>query len=111
MIYSIYHPLNGSLNSQCKCNTFMYELVFRIECDSLHEAFTLSQNVFNEDYALLGIRSTSVGDIIQSEEDCEKNECHLVKGIGFFCVPSIWLRFIDHGEVIHVGYIEDQHSN
>jgi hypothetical protein len=97
MIYTIYHPIDGSLNHHCKPGVYMYEKVYSLEADSLEEAFRLSQNDFNEDYALLGCRSTSVGDIIQSQEDWDNQCCHIVKGIGFQNVPNTWLTYIDWG--------------
>lgn len=98
MIYSIFHPIDGQLNHNCTCALYMYHEVFSLETDSLEEAFRLSQND-NEEYALVGVRSTSVGDIIQSQEDWEKDECHLVRGSGFQCVPNTWLSYIDWGVV------------
>lgn len=99
MIYSIYHPLDGSMNHECKPGVFMYEHVFTLEAKSFEEAFRLSQNDFNSEYADLCVRSTSVGDIIQSQDDSDKLECHLVKGQGFTSVSSYWLRFIDWGVI------------
>ena len=99
MVYYIYHPNGGSMNHDCEPNTFMYTMVHKLEAISLEKAFKLSQNDFNEQYASKGLRSTSVGDIIMSEEDYDNNRCQLVKGKGFQDVPSTWLSYIDWGLV------------
>lgn len=99
MLYSIFHPLDGVMNHDCQAGLYMYQHVFTLEANSLEEAFKLAQNDFNEQYAALGVRSTSVGDIIQSQADFEANECHLVKGLGFGLVPNTWLSFIDWGAI------------
>ena len=99
MVYYIYHPNGGSMNHDCEPNTFMYTMVHKLEAISLEKAFKLSQNDFNEQYASKGLRSTSVGDIIMSEEDYDNNRCQLVKGKGFQDVPSTWLSYIDWGIV------------
>lgn len=97
MLFSIYHPVGGSMNHDCTPALYMYECVCTLEADSLEEAFRLSQNDFNEEYAKIGVRSTSVGDIIQSQEDWENKECNLVMGVGFKTVSNVWLQFIDWG--------------
>ena len=78
MTYKILHPINGELNSQCDLASFQYEVVVEIEADSLRDAFYRSQNDFNDEYALAGLRSTSVGDIIQHDK-----YYYMVNGIGF----------------------------
>jgi len=95
MVYYIYHPKGGSMNHDCVPAQFMYDMVYKLEANSFEEAFKMSQNDFNEDYASKGHRSTSVGDIIMSQEDYDNNRCHLVKGNGFQDVPSTWLSYID----------------
>lgn len=97
MTYYIFHPIGGSMNHFCDCNTYMYELIHSVEANSFEEAFRLGQNDFNEEYAKIGVRSTSVGDIIQSTDDIDKLQCHLVKGMGFQTVPNTWLTHIDWG--------------
>ena len=99
MKYYIYHPNGGSMNHDCVPAQFMYNMVYKLEANSFEEAFKMSQNDFNEDYASKGYRSTSVGDIIMSDEDYDNNRCHLVKGNGFQDVPSTWLSYIDWGVV------------
>ena len=83
------------MNHDCVPAQFMYDMVYKLEANSFEEAFKMSQNDFNEDYASKGHRSTSVGDIIMSQEDYDNNRCHLVKGNGFQDVPSTWLSYID----------------
>lgn len=58
MLYSIYHPVGGAVNHDCKCGLYMYEHVYTIECDGMSEAFRLSQND-NDEYAALGVHSPS----------------------------------------------------
>ena len=99
MVYYIYHPNKGSINHECTPMLFMYTMVHKLEANSFEEAFKLSQNDFNEDYAVKGHRSTCVGDIIMSEEDYDNNRCHLIRGTGFQDVPSTWLSYIDWGIV------------
>ena len=112
MIYSIYHPISGSMNHFCEPAQYEYALVFSLEAGNLDEAFKLCQNDFNEEYTKLGIRSTSVGDIIQGQRDYESGTCHLVKGIGFQEVSNMWLSFIDWGNHIEETIPEpwDHHS-
>lgn len=98
MIYSIYHPISGKINHDFEPQ--MYEKIFQVEAKSLEHAFMLSQNDFNPEYQALGVRSTSIGDIIQSEEDNLTLSCNLVKGIGFQNVPSTWLTYFDESYVI-----------
>lgn len=75
----------------------MYQYVCSLEADTMEQAFRLAQNDFNKEYAKIGVRSTSVGDIIQSEQDYDLGNCYLVKEKGFQCVPDTWLSFIDWG--------------
>jgi hypothetical protein len=95
MIYLIYHPIGGSMNHFCEPHKYEYTHVLSLEADNIEEAFKLGQNDFNEKYAKLGNRSTSVGDIIQSQEDFQQGICHLIKEIGFEKVSEAWLSFID----------------
>ena len=87
MTYKILHPINGELNSQCDLASFQYEVVSEVEADSLRDAFYRSQNDFNDEYALAGIRSTSVGDIIQHDR-----YYYMVNGIGFSEIGRNMLR-------------------
>jgi hypothetical protein len=99
MVYYIYHPNGGSMNHECVPGQFMYVMVHKLEAESFEQAFRRCQNDFSDIYASKGLRSTSVGDIIMSEEDYDNNRCHLVKGNGFQDVPSTWLSYIDWGIV------------
>ena len=60
-----------------------FKYIGAVMASSLEEAFILSQNDFNEEYAEIGARSTSVGDVI-----LDGNDFYLVKGIGFECILS-----------------------
>ena len=91
MTYKILHPINGELNSQCDLASFQYEVVSEVEADSLRDAFYRSQNDFNDEYALAGIRSTSVGDIIQHDR-----YYYMVNGIGFSEIGRNMLRYKDN---------------
>lgn len=72
MNYKLYH---------CRVigNNSIVEKVTTIEASNLNEAFRLSQNDFNPDYAKLGLRSTCVGDIFVKEN----GERYEVTGMGF----------------------------
>jgi hypothetical protein len=87
------------MNHECTPAQFMYNMVYKLEANSFEQAFARCQNDFSDIYASKGLRSTSVGDIIMSEEDYENNRCHLVKPTGFQDVPSTWLSYIDWGIV------------
>lgn len=88
MIYKILHPAEGKLNTQCDLASHQYEVVVEIEADSLRDAFYRSQNDFSDEYALAGIRSTSVGDIIQ-----QGKFYYMVNGIGFSEIGRNLLRY------------------
>ena len=55
-----------------------FKYIGAVMASSLEEAFMLSQNDFNEEYAEIGARSTSVGDMI-----LDGNDFYLVKMVGF----------------------------
>lgn len=84
-IFNIYHPIGGQLNTQCKTYAYTYECIGSVEANGIADAFKLAQNDFNEEYASLGRRSTSVGDIITDGETH-----YMVKGTGFAsCDPRL----------------------
>lgn len=87
-MYKILHPIDGKLNTQCDLASFQYETVAEIEANSLRDAFYKSQNDFSDEYALIGIRSTSVGDIIQ-----QGRFYYMVNGIGFSEIGKNLLRY------------------
>lgn len=93
MQYRIHHPFNGVLNTECVRGQHEYQEVTFVNATSLHQAYFLSQNDFNEQYASLNIRSTSVGDIITDPE----GKHHMVKPMGFTEVPHTVLSYIDWG--------------
>ena len=111
MVYYIYHPKNGAMNHDCELNKFMYTMVYKLEANSLEEAFQRSQNDFNQSYADKGIRSTSVGDIIMSHEDWQNNKCYLVKEVGFQQVyTGDWLEYFVWSSVEDPATIADQEN-
>jgi hypothetical protein len=76
--FGIYHPKQGALNICCKDDTHEYEYVTSIECETLIRVFHRAQNDFNPEYAKLGKRSTSVGDIITNGD-----VLFMVRPVGF----------------------------
>ena len=60
-----------------------FKYIGAVMASSLEEAFILSQNDFNEEYAEIGARSTSVGDMI-----LDGNDFYLIKMVGFECILS-----------------------
>ena len=85
--YNIYHPFDGVINHECSPDTHMFEYIGMVKANSLQDAFSKSQNDFNDEYAELNRRSTSVGDIIAGPD----NACHMVMGTGFKKVPAVTL--------------------
>jgi hypothetical protein len=90
MRYKIFHPINGELNTQCDLASYQYEAVAEVEANSLRDAFYRSQNDFNDEYALAGLRSTSVGDVIK-----HGNTFYMVNGIGFSEIAKNLMRYND----------------
>ena len=103
MVYKILHPVDGKLNTQCDLASHQYEVVVEIEADSLRDAFYRSQNDFNDEYALAGLRSTSVGDIIQHDR-----YYYMVNGIGFSEIGRNMLRYKDN---LNFKPTKDEESN
>lgn len=90
-IYNIYHPLDGKLNTHCEHFKYMYECVGTVEAKNIVDAFKLSQNDFNEEYASLNRRSTSVGDIFT-----DGDSHYIVKGMGFASCDPRLLQYVCH---------------
>lgn len=61
-----------------------FKYIGSVLATDINEAWKLAQNDFNEEYAQLGVRSTSIGDMI-----LDGNDFYLVKGIGFEYMLSI----------------------
>ena len=98
--YIVYHPFGGAMNHNCERGTYEYVAVYHTDANSLEDVFIKAQNR-NEDYSNIGIRSTSVGDIIYSVKD---EQAFMVIGRGFAPVPPTVLSYIDwtnHPEVNH----------
>lgn len=102
MTYRILHPIGGAMNHDLERGVFEYEDIWSVEANSLNEAYLLSQNDFSEMYdsgmyARLGVRSTSVGDII-IEECLDGTDKHFfVHGRGFLAIPHTVAAYIDWG--------------
>lgn len=99
-LFFLYHPKGGQLNSFCEKNKHEYEHITVIQAINLQHAFKLSQNDFNEIYADLGVRSTSVGDIFAVKEqptDMTKNTniftYYIVNNVGFDKIDMSWLQY------------------
>ena len=88
-IYNIYHPIDGQLNTECKYYAYMYECIGSVEAKHINDAFRLAQNDFNEEYASLHRRSTSVGDIIT-----DGNGYYMVKAMGFASCDPRLLQYV-----------------
>lgn len=98
--YLVYHPYGGAMNHNCERGTYEYVAVYHTNANSLEDVFVKAQNR-NEHYSQMGIRSTSVGDIIYSVKD---EQAFMVIGRGFAPVPPTVLSYIDwtnHPEVNH----------
>lgn len=87
MKYSIHHSISG-MNYLCKENEFPYQKMCDLESPDIDTAFFLSQNDYNEYYNKLGIRSTSVGDIISYYNDEKEYVCKMVLNRGFKVVSE-----------------------
>ena len=88
-IYNIYHPVDGKLNTHCESFAYTYEYVGTVEAENVAQAFKLAQNDFNEEYASLGHRSTSVGDIMT-----DGDTHYMVKGTGFASCDPRLLKYV-----------------
>jgi hypothetical protein len=84
--YIIYHPVGG-MNPLCD-ESRTFKKVATISAPSLSNAFTRAQNDFSEAYASYGIRSTSVGDVIEDH----KGDHYMVMGLGFKYLDHMWME-------------------
>lgn len=95
MEYVIYHPHGGALNLNCERGVYEYTEVGYVTATSLSEAFIKSQNDLcdesGDSYLYLGVRSTSVGDIIRKGDIY-----YMITGTGFVEVPPTVVQYIDH---------------
>ena len=101
-MYTVYQPLDGYINHNCVRGQFEFHVVFSLNAESLEDAFRLTQNDFNEEYASLGHRSTCVGDIIL---DVMRGKYYMVNSIGFTEVPSTVVSYIDWGN--HTTFVDE----
>ena len=81
--FGVYHPLNGALNTACDVEKLDYEYITSIESENLVRVFYKAQNDFNPEYATLGKRSTSVGDIV-----VDNDRMFMYMGVGFKRIPK-----------------------
>jgi hypothetical protein len=96
--YGVYHPKGGALNTLCEIEGIDFEYITAIESETLVRVFYHAQNDYNESYATLGKRSTSVGDIITSND-----KVYMVKGDGYKRIPStkeLYKKIMDTDEAI-----------
>ena len=91
--YDIYHPAWGKMNHECKPLQYEYVKVATLKAANLRDAYRLAQNDFNEEYEKIGVRSTSVGDIIFVRSGID--EGFLIRGTSFEPLDFKTVR-IDH---------------
>lgn len=84
MTYKIYH--SNQLNPFCEKYKHDYNHVATVQVPSLEEAFVFTQNDFSPSFASVGVRSTSVGDVIAEHKKDGKH--FMVMGVGFAEIPS-----------------------
>lgn len=81
--FSIFHPIEGKVNDKCTHN-YAYEYVISVDAQNLVKSLYMGQDKFNPEYAKLGRRNTTVGDLITVDE-----KLYMVRGDGGFKrVPS-----------------------
>jgi len=81
--FGVFHPKGGELNMGLEFDKFDYEYITSIEVETLVSVFYQTQNDFNPEYAALGKRSTSVGDIINAQ-----GQLYMYKGVGYKRIPK-----------------------
>jgi hypothetical protein len=95
--FNIYHPLHGMINNWCLMEGFSYEYIGTVHADCVQNSFAMSQN-HNSEYAQLGRRSTSVGDII-----CDNTSVYIVLGDNLFPIREqipLYKRIMDMNKII-----------
>jgi hypothetical protein len=95
--YKIYHPVDGDLNYNASLSDFDFEEIGIIESENLVRAYYHSQNDFNAKYAAFGVRSTSVGDLI---EDLTDNALYMCMGIGYKRIDKRQITIITAEDLI-----------
>ncbi len=91
--YSIYHTLPDYPPAEQLL--VQRQHVIDIEAVDLDSAFVRSQNRFNDDYCMLELRSTTIGDVIV---DLDENSTYLVKIDGYELISGDILNYIDWGK-------------
>jgi hypothetical protein len=80
-IFRIYHAVDPTFISALNQER---ELVGTVTAATIEGAYTASQNLTSNWNPLNPCRSTSIGDMIQDEDDV----CYVVSGIGFIELPE-----------------------
>jgi hypothetical protein len=75
--FYVFHPLIGGVNHDCEIEQ-PFIMVATVRAKDLSHAFYKAQN-FQDDYAMMGVRSTCIGDLLMDNSD----EVHMVMGRGF----------------------------
>lgn len=110
MRYAIYHPSLGNYYVPHRSTLtpyYVFKHIYSVDAESLEDAFKQAQNDFNPEYESLGVRSTCVGDIIQSESDFEWGVCQMVANTGFLQLPDTGYLFSFHDPVTFAQELED----
>jgi hypothetical protein len=103
--FGVYHPKGGAMNTVCDVD-IDYEYITFVEAENLVRVIYKTQNDFNEDYASLGKRSTSVGDIVTSNK-----QVYMVKGTGYKRIPKtkeLYKKIMETDEAI-IEILSRQH--
>lgn len=90
-VYEIYHPVGEgfhAMNHCCKPG-FVYESIGMVWGAHKGIAFARAQNDFNPEYAALGHRSTSVGDVLH---DIIDDKYYVIEGVGFEEVDKLFIK-------------------
>ena len=105
MKYIIYHPMNETINHECKRGLYEYHPVAHITTPTIEAAFYLAQHGNGgklNNYPSFGVRSTCVGDIIAESPIYNKGNAapkkfYMVTNHGFTEVPFTVVTYIDWG--------------
>ena len=89
--YMVLHPLDQRLNINCEKKKFEYARVYKLKASSLTDVFNKCQN-HDKEYEYVGLRSTSVGDIIYSYVD---DKYYMIEGSAFVEVGSETYNYTD----------------
>lgn len=100
-------PMGGVLNHLCLQSVHRFETITFISAKDIDEAFRLGQTDFNVDYAKMGKRSMSVGDVIVSLDD-PFDKYYMIKGTGFQRIQPNIIKcnssIIEERQIAHTQY-------